>query len=317
MRGRECGDAVPRDFALCLAPLLTLALMATSAGTASAQELEPRAYSASPIGTTFLVVGVGRSTGSVLVDPSLPFEDVKARLGVGTVGVGHSFDLASRSALFLVAAPYARARATGRVEEATTEVQRRGWADMRMKLSVNLLGGRALRPREFAAARRGPIVGASLSVGAPTGTYHSDRLVNLGSNRWSYKPEMGVSVPVGRWTLEGYAGVWLFTANDSFFPGTATREQTPVSAFQWHVSYTARPRLWLAFDATWYSGGTSKVNGIDKADLQRNSRIGGAISVPLGRRQSIKGAFSTGATTRIGGDFNTFGVTWQMTWLRP
>ena len=309
--------AVFRDFVLRLLSLLTLALIATSARPAFAQELEPRAYSAAPIGTTFLVLGLGRSSGSVLIDPSLPFEDVEARLGVATVGAGHTFNLVSRTALLVGVVPYARARASGRVEEASSSVERSGWADARLKLSVNLLGGRALRPREFAAAPRGPILGASLSVGAPTGTYRSEHLVNLGSNRWSYKPEVGVSVPVGRWTLDAYGGVWFFTTNDSFFPGTFIREQAPVAAIQGHVSYTVRPRLWLAFDATFYSGGTSRINGVDKADLQRNSRLGAAISVPAGRRQSIKAAYSAGATTRIGGDFRTLAVSWQMTWLRP
>ena len=305
-----------RDF-VPLAPLLfPLLLGATRARPAAAQELEPRAYSASPIGTTFLVIGVGRSTGGVLVDPSLPLEDVHARLGVGSVGVGHTFDLASRTALVVAALPYARARATGRVDERFGEVERAGWADARVRLSVNLFGDRALRPREFAAARRGPIVGASLSVAAPTGRYRSEWLVNIGSNRWSYKPEIGLSIPVGRWTFEGYSGVWIFTNNSAFYPGASLREQAPVTALQGHVSYTVRPRLWIAFDGTLYSGGATTVNGIGKADLQRNSRLGTAISIPLGRRQSIRGTFSTGATTRIGGDFDTVGVSWQMTWIR-
>jgi hypothetical protein len=150
----------------------------------------------------------------------------------------------------------------------------------------------------------------------PTGRYHRDRLVNLGSNRWSFKPEAGVSIPVNRWTFDAYAGVWLFTDNDEFYPGAARREQDPVVALQGHVSYTFRPRFWLAANATWYSGGTTTINGVESADLQRNSRIGATISIPLGQRQALKAAYSTGATTRIGGDFNTFAVAWQMTWVR-
>jgi hypothetical protein len=185
-----------------------------------------------------------------------------------------------------------------------------------VKLSVNLLGGRALRAGEFAAARRSTLVGASVTVAAPTGEYSRNRLINLGSNRWSFKPEAGVSVPVGRWNLDAYAGVWLFRANDEFYPGSARREQDPVIAIQGHVSYTVRPRLWIAVDTTWYSGGTTTLDGVRKADLQRNSRIGATVSVPLGAGHSLKGYYSTGATTRIGGDFDTVGAAWQMTWIR-
>ena len=287
----------------------------TGTSPALAQELEPRAYSASPTGATFLVVAATRSSGGVFTDPSLPIQDVRARIGVVAVGLGHSFDLFSRTALVTGLVPYARGNASGRIEETTSEVTRTGWGDARVKLSVNLLGGRALTPAEFARAPRHTIVGVSLMVVLPTGQYYRDRLVNIGSNRWSYKPEAGISVPAGRWLFDGYAGVWLFGTNDEYFPGTLRRTQDPVVALQGHVSYTFRPRFWLAFDGTWYSGGTSAIDGVAKADLQRNSRFGVTASMPLGRRQSLKGGFSTGATTRVGGDFDTFSLAWQVTWI--
>lgn len=297
------------------AATLVLALVAGLARGAASQDLEPRAYSASPVGTTFVVAAVGRSSGNVLTDPSLPVEDVQATLGIATAGAGYTFDLLSRTALVLAAFPYGRAHATGRVQEAAAEVSRVGWADARFKLSVNLIGGKALRRSEFATARRSTIVGVSLTAVAPTGQYFSDKLVNLGSNRWSLKPEAGVSFPLGHFSIDGYAGVWLFGSNDQFYPGTALREQERVIAFQGHASYTFRPRLWAAIDGTWYTGGSTTVNGVAKGDLQRNSRLGATVSVPLGGRQSLKGSFSTGASTRIGADFNTMTVAWQMSWL--
>ena len=300
--------------AVWIAAIIAVAVV-TVVRPVAAQDLEPRAYSASPIGTTFLLVAASRSSGSVFTDPSLPFEDVHAKLGAATVGAGQTFGLFTRLALVTGAVPYARGTASGQIQETTREVTRTGLADARVKLSVNLIGGRALRPAEFVKAPRSTIVGVSLTTILPTGQYYSDRLVNIGSNRWSFKPEVGVSVPVQRWTLDAYAGTWFFTANDEFFPGTSTREQDPVYAFQGHVSYTIRPRFWLAFDATWYGGGTSTVDGVEKADLQRNSRLGASISLPLGQRQSLKVSYSAGATTRVGGDFKTIAVAWQMVWI--
>jgi hypothetical protein len=291
-------------------------LITMSSRVARAQDLEPRAYSASPINTTFAVAGIGRSSGSVVTDPSLPLTDVQATLGVFTAGVGHTFDLFGRTAFFAAGLPFARAHAVGNVGDATREASRTGSADARLKLSVNLLGGAARTAREFAAAKRTTIVGVSLTTVLPTGQHLPDKLINLGSNRWSFKPEVGVSVPVRRWTLDGYAGVWLFGKNREFYPGTATLEQDPVTALQGHVSYTIRPRLWAAFDATWYSGGTTSVDGVSKNNLQRNSRVGATLSLPVASRQSLKFAYSTGATTRLGADFDTFAVGWQMLWLR-
>jgi hypothetical protein len=157
----------------------------------------------------------------------------------------------------------------------------------------------------------------SVSVVPPGGQYYSTKLINLGSNRWSFKPEVGISRAIQKWTIEGYSGVWLFTGNDVFYPGTSKSTQQPVLALQAHASYTVRPQLWLAFNATWYTGGTTTVDGVEKANLLRNSRVGSTLSVPIGSRQSVKVSYSTGATTRVGGDFNTVGVAWQLAWMSP
>ena len=283
----------------------------------NAQDLEPRAYSASPIGLRFVVGAVTRSGGGVLVDPSLPVEDVEASVNAFALGVGSTFALFGRTALLVGVMPYALADASGRVEEAARSVSRSGLADPRIKLAVNLLGGRAMRPREFAKSRSATISGVSVSVVPPVGQYYPARLINLGANRWSFKPEVGISRAIQKWTVEGYSGVWLFTANDSFYPGESRRTQQPVLALQGHASYTVRPQLWVAFDATWYTGGSTSIDGVEKADLQRNSRLGTTLSLPVTSRHSVKISYSTGATTRIGGDFNTVGVAWQFSWVAP
>ena len=263
----------------------------------------------------FIVAGAGRSSGDVVIDPSLPIEDVHAIVGVATVGVGTTFSLWGRTALLAGAVPVARVRATGRLGEVAQAVSRVGLADPRIKLSVNFLGGRALRPSEFAKLRTPTIVGASVVVGPPLGEYFPEKLINIGANRWSFKPEVGISRAIGRWTVEGYSGMWLFTTNDTFYPGQSIRAQDPIVTLQAHVSYTVRPRLWVAFDATWDRGGSTTIDEVAKADLQKNSRVGATLSLPLMTNQSIKVAYSAGTTTRIGGDFDTVAVAWQLSWI--
>ena len=297
--------------------LTWLVCIASAVGptAAAAQDLEPRAYSASPVGLNILVAGTGRSTGGVLVDPSLPIEDVNATIGALTVGAGRTFSLFGRTALVVGAVPFVRVKATGRVEENTGSVSRTGFGDPRLKLSVNLLGGRALTVSEFAGAARPTIVGVSLTVGPPFGQYDSTKLINIGAHRWSFKPEVGLSHAIRHWTIDGYAGVWWFTTNDEFYPGSSVRTQQPIATVQAHVSYTFKPRLWVAMDGTWYAGGTTSINGVENADLQRNSRIGATASLPLTKQQSLKVAASTGATTRIGADFHTISAAWQLSWF--
>lgn len=287
-----------------------------SIGPASAQDLEPRAYAASPVGLAFLAVIAGHSSGGVLVDPSLPVEDVRASVNSLGLGVGKVFDLFGHTALGVAALPLAWVDASGRVGENAAQVSREGLADPRLKLSVNLVGGRALSARDFARVERPTILGVSLTAIPPLGQYDRTKLINLGANRWVFKPEIGISHLIRRkWTIDGYAGIWMATANDEFYPGASRRTQRPIVALQAHVSYTARPRLWIAGDGTWYTGGRTTVDGVEKADLQRNSRLGVTVSLPIARQQSLKVAGSVGATTRTGSDFRTIAVAWQMSWL--
>ena len=157
-------------------------------------------------------------------------------------------------------------------------------------------------------------MGTSLTVTAPTGQYDGAKLINLGTNRWGFKPEVGVAVPKGRWDFDAYLGVWLFTDNSDFYPGGRRRSQDRVAALQGHASYTFRPRLWAAVDATWYQGGGARIDGGEPSGAMNNSRLGATVSFPMGRQQSFKVAYSSGVAVRTGTNFRTFSVGWQ--WLR-
>jgi hypothetical protein len=146
----------------------------------------------------------------------------------------------------------------------------------------------------------------------PWGDYEADRLVNLGYNRWALKPEIGVSRPVGRLTVDGSFGAWVYTRNSHAFPGHAHKRQEPLVSAQAHVSYTWPSRVWLAVDATHFAGGDTRLDGVDSPDYQANSRVGLTLSLPLGLRQSVKLVYSEGATTRRGTDFDSFSATWQL-----
>ena len=295
-------------------PFLAPAAFVALSSVAMGQELEPRAYSPNPTGANFVILAFGRTQGDVLVDASLPFRDVSAELNSTTLLYGRTFGLFGRSASVGLGVPYAWGSVEGDVAETFRRITRSGLSDARLRLAANLLGGPALAPREFAQRRPRTTLGASLVVQAPTGQYDGTKLINLGSNRWSFKPELGVSQPLGRLYLELYAGAWLFTANDDFFGGQF-RQQDPVGTLQFHASYSFRPRLWLAADATLYAGGRSTLDGIENDDRLSNSRLGLTASFPLGRRQSIKVAWVSGVATRIGGDFDSFVVAWQFLWF--
>ena len=280
----------------------------------AAQELEPRAYSPAPVGMNFLLLVGARSTGEVLTDPSLPIQDIEAQLNAGIAGYGRTFGIAGRQASAVLAAPYIWGDISGNVFEQARSVSRSGLGDVKLRLSVNLIGGEAMTPREFMQRTPRTTFGASLSITAPTGQYDPDKLINIGTNRWAFKPEIGLTIPHNRWMFDLFAGVWLFTDNPDFFGGVH-RSQDPMPTLQAHVSYTIRPRAWVAFDSTYYFGGETNANGIAAGDRKENSRIGVTLSLPAGKAQSLKFNWSRGASTRLGSNFTSFGVGWQYTWL--
>ncbi len=285
-----------------------------SATRARAQDLEPRAYAPNPTGANFIVAGYGHTSGDVTLDPSVPVTDVSARVNMAALFYGRTFGLFGHSASAGIQTPYAWGTLEGNVGEQRRSIYRSGLGDLRLRLTTTLIGGPALDLREFVKQKPRTTLGASVVVVTPTGQYDPAKLVNLGTNRWAVKPEVGVSHPAGRWWLEGYAGAWLFSDNTDFFGGSR-RAQSAIMTLQGHVSYAFRPRLWMAGDATFYTGGRTTVDGVAKADLQRNSRFGLTMAVPLNRRSSVKASWARGLTTRIGGDFTTLAVGYQFLWF--
>jgi len=291
--------------------ILLLALGAVAPPNARAQELNPRAYWPAPTGTTVAVAGFQHSRGAFLFDPSLQVEGAHSKINAAQAALYHTFSLLGRSANAQFAVPISWGTTDGFL---AGEYQRRdmsGFADLRARLSINLAGAPAMDREGFRRLVANPqtIVGASLAVIMPTGRYDEDRLLNIGTNRWAFKPAVGVIQPLGNgWLLELEVGAWLFTVNDNF--GGTTRSQAPLFSSELHVVKVLSNGLWLALDANFYTGGRSKVAGALAFDEQRNSRLGVTATYPLGarKRHAIRASVGTGLLTTRGGDFDSIAL---------
>lgn len=275
--------------------------------------MEPLAYTNAPVGLNFLITGYSHQSGSVLADPALPVRNVSANVDAATLAYSRVIDFWGQSGTLAMVVPYAWLGASGEVLDQAKSVSRTGLADITMRMAVNLYGAPALTLPDFAKYRQDTIVGASLVVTAPAGQYDSTRLINIGTNRWSFKPALGVSKALGPWTLEGELGVTFFTENDQF-AGNGVRQQSPLYALQAHAIYNFNPRLWAALDATYYTGGQTTLNGVANNDLQSNSRWGGTLAYSIDRNNSLKLYYSSGVAARTGTDFQIVGVAWQVRW---
>jgi hypothetical protein len=280
-------------------------------GSAIAQELEPGAYTVSPVGVNVFNLGYVFNDGDVAFDPSLPIEDGSATIHTTILSYGRSMDLAGRSATALVALPIISGHLEGLYLDERAVADRNGFGDLRIRVGVNLYGSPARRMPEFARAGQARLnVGASLMIVAPTGEYDSQRIVNLGNNRWAFKPEAAIIRNVGPWMFEIYGGAWLFTDNDNYVNGQ-TRSQKPLASAQFSLRRTFRPGLWVSANVNYYTGGRTNVGGLLKQDFQANSRAGTTLAVPLSRRNAVRIAVSKGAYTTIGADFLGLSASFQ------
>jgi hypothetical protein len=298
-----------------LVPSVAVAALAilSTASPAGAQDLEPRAYTNTPIGLNFLIAGYVYQAGDVATDPALPLEDAQVDVHTAVLAYARSFSLFGMSAKADVIMPYGWLDGSALVQGQREERIVDGFADPRFRVSVNLYGAPALTLEEFTAWEQDVIIGVSWQMSAPLGQYDEDRAVNLGSNRWIFKPELGISKAFGPLILEVAPSVAVFTANDDFFGGKR-REQDPIYAIQGHLIYRFGPALWAAVDGTYYGGGRTTVDGEENGDRQSNARVGATLALSVTRNHSVKLYASKAVATRIGGDFDLVGLALQYRW---
>ena len=127
----------------------------------AAQELEPRAYSVSPVGTNIVVFAYGRAAGDLSFDPTLPIEDAKASISTASVGYFRSFNFLGRSANVALAVPYLWGSAEGRLAGEFQAVTRSGLPDTGLRFGINLAGAPAMDLKEFVNYRQKTNLGAS------------------------------------------------------------------------------------------------------------------------------------------------------------
>jgi hypothetical protein len=295
-----------------LALLLFLSSSLLLAAGASAQDVEARLYANVPVGTNFAAGLYKYSSGEIVLNSAI-IEDLRGNIHILAAGYLYAFDLAGMTAKVDALVPHMWMDASALVSGRDSSRTWNGLADPKFRLTLGFVGSPALTPQEFAGYKQRTIVGASFQVIPPWGKYDSTRLMNLGSNRWTFRPEIAVSRAIRRFILECYAGAIFFTDNTDFYGGQ-TLTQEHVGIFQFHAIYNIRPRFWVGMDWLYATGGETRVDGVFRHDFQANNRLGATIAVPVARRHNIKFIWSSGVSTRIGGDFDNFALAYFYNW---
>jgi hypothetical protein len=229
-----------------------------------------------------------------------------------------TFELFQKSARIDFTQAYQEGRWTGLLDGVPTSIKRSGLSDSVLRFAINLYGAPPLEGKEFAAYRAKvdveTIVGTALVVKLPTGDYMDDKLINLGTNRFTFRPQFGVLHNRGKWSMELTGAVWLYTDNDDFFNGNKL-EQAPYYTIQTHLIYTVRPGFWTAASAGYGYGGESTVSGVEKNDRRENLAWALSFGFPITRQLGVKVIYlSTRTQESIGQDTDSIGGAFSIFW---
>jgi hypothetical protein len=281
-----------------------------------AQDLEPRLLSAMPINGNITVVTYSHSGGNILVDNSLPVEDLTANINNIVFGYVRSFKLFNRLTKVDVIIPYSFGKYNALVYEEQTDVTRNGLADSQLRISMILLGVTPLKPQDYFTQKKKKFrLGVNFRVRVPVGAYDSDYALNVGTNRWTFQSGIGGSYTLkNRFIFEAHLNSWLFTKNNDFYHGNYT-QQRPLFGLQLHAAYIFKPGVWLALSAGKTTGGKLEINDVLQEIAQKNSRVGAAFAYKLNKYTGLKLAYTNGFSTRTGADFNSIILGFSYVWF--
>jgi hypothetical protein len=282
-----------------------------------AQDLEPRLLSPVPTGGNFAILSYGYSSGNILLDNSLPIKDLKSTTNSIIAGYATSFSLFGKLAKFDAIVPFAFSHFTGIVSGTDSSTTRTGFGDPMLRISLIIAGTGPLPVNEFMKQTPDKFnLGIQFRVRPPLGQYNSEKLLNLGTNRWSFKFGVGASYAItSRLIAEGHIISWVFTENTDFFNANRLK-QYPTLAGQIHVAYIFKQGIWLAVSFGASTFGETALNGIYQDNPQNNSRYGAVFAYKINKNNSLKIAYTSGFSTRYGADFSTVLLAYQFVWFK-
>jgi hypothetical protein len=283
-----------------------------------AQELEPRRWSHLPTGKNFFGGGYVYTKADIFFDPVLRIEDAELEMHTWGVKYTRAFELFQKSARIDFTQGYQEGRWDGLLNGAPASTKRSGLTDSILRFAINWYGAPPLEIEEFKTYRAKvdveTIFGTALAVHLPTGDYMSDKLINLGTNRFTFRPQLGVVHNRGKWSFEITGAVWLYTDNNDFYNGRKL-EQDPYFTSQIHLVYTIRPGIWASASAGYGYGGKSTLDGVEKNDRRENLAWALSVGCPITRQSGVKFVYLSSRTQKsIGQDTDNIGMSFNIFW---
>lgn len=247
----------------------------------SQQATEAKIYQNYPLGMNMLQFSIGTQTTNSTIDGdiTLPNKDIDVAATIMYLRYATFFKLFNKTAGVQVVLPYVDINA----DFFGTKANNSGLGDMIFVLGSNIIGGEPLSFGEYLQTPRKTVFAWSFATTAPTGSFSSEKLLNPSGNRWQFKPELAVSIPVNKFDIEVYAAAKFFTTNKKL-PSTvlglpaSSVSQRPFYSLTLHNVYNINDKIWVSFDAAARTGGETSKNGMSQNDAQTVLGLGGSMN---------------------------------------
>jgi hypothetical protein len=296
-------------------PIVSIAVALVSVSDRGyAQFTEAHSYDNAPVGVNEVELAYAYAHSNASIDTSLVVAGAKFNLNQGTITYTRYFGFLHRVSWLEASVPIAGLG--GSVSGTNIHSSATGAGDSSYAVTALLKGGPALSVAQFEEYRPTTTVGVSFTVTAPTGSYNANKLLNLGTDRWSFKPEIALSQPFGseqKWQCDLYAHAYFFTDNTSYH-GVEVLRQQPLPGLEGHVSYFFVHNAWASIDTLYSFRGETVVNGVKQNDAQTNFALGSEVNVSLNRQNSLVFQFAKALVHHNGPSITGFAVKYTYSW---
>lgn len=282
--------------------------------TSLSQELEPRNLTNLPVGVNAFASGYVYSSGNILLDPAIPIDDLNSNIHTFVFGYLRTINLFGLSSKIDVVVPFAFGDWDYDINGESVTRKIDGFGDPRFRISINLLGAPAIDKVNFKNYQMNTIVGFMLQAIAPLGVYNPSELINLGSNRWAFRTNLGVAHVIDEWIIEGYLGAFFFTENSEFL-NDLNLKQKPILTMKTHLIRSLSNWGWVSVNLGYGYGGRTEINGIERDTRISSFRFGLTFAYSIDKQNSLKLTIVSGKRIEKGPDFDAIGLAYQFLWF--
>jgi hypothetical protein len=276
--------AEPSRNAVLRATLLGVWTLGLASANLYAQGDGPRSYLPAPIGVSGFAVKYLHLSQNLAPSGDFLVRDADFKVDIFPTTLFHNFGLWGRPAAVQLMFNPGSLRASFDVPGLPIdEVSTGGFSDGFASFKLGLLGTPALNAIEFSKSPMQFTLSGYFRLWI-SGSYDSDKLLNLGTNRVSFDLGPTLAIPLNQnrlcptW-LEVYPHVIFFTDNDdpTKIPGAERVEQEPLFIIENHLSHSFTPKFWASLDVRFQYGAETTTDGVD--DDNRIEMLGGGASV--------------------------------------